>query len=187
MNHDFVSTRGPIFYMEIHPHTEESAGILSYRREPLVMSDSMTNIQQHSGTLTISRNKQRQVCVMDERNRILDTGLPNRPDSLCHSPVQYLALALGICLTEFAQRFLLRRHFPAACTATLTWEVDHGPRCCIDRIDVALYMAVELSEQENNTLLLMLGQCPVHKAIHGNIRTSIKICHSVQTGSAKQS
>ena len=151
------------------------------------MSDSMTNIQQHSGTLTISRNKQRQVCVMDEHSRILDTSLPNKPISLCHSPVQYLALALGICLTEFAQRFLLRRHFPAACTATLTWEVDHGPRCRIDRIDVVLYVAVELSEQENNTLLLMLEQCPVHKAIHGNIRTPIKICHSVQTESAKQS
>ena len=135
----------------------------------------MSDAQTHLGKLAIFRDEQRQVRVVDEDGRTVDTGFPNESKLVSCDPMPYFALALGICVTEFAQRFLMRRQFPAACSAIMAWEVDHGPRCRIDHMDIALGVTVGLSAQEKSTLLLMLEQCPLHKAIDGNIRTSMKI------------
>lgn len=93
------------------------------------------------------------------------------------SPDSYLVISLGLCLTEFARRFLSRRQYPQSCSAVLEWTVDCGPRCSIVRIGVRLVLPVILSASECNTLRLMLEQCPIHKAIQGNIQTEVDITH----------
>jgi uncharacterized OsmC-like protein len=89
-------------------------------------------------------------------------------------PVEHLAVALGGCLSEFAGRFLERRKLPPTLRIEMHWGV-RVQQCCIDALRVRLHVDTQLDEMGRQTLYRMLDQCPVHKALHGNVQVTLEV------------
>lgn len=122
-----------------------------------------------SGTLVLHR-------LPDGQLR-LDPHDPHQASALGLRPVEHLAVALGGCLSEFAVRFLERRQLPTTLRLEMHWKVS-VQQCCIDDIRVRLHLDTRLDELGLQTLKRMLDQCPVHKALHGNVGVVLEVVDS---------
>gem|GEM_PF-1632435 len=125
-----------------------------------------------SGTLVLLRRPDGQLR--------LDAHDPHHPSALGLRPVEHLVMALGGCLSEFAVRFLERRQLPTTLRLEMHWKVS-VQQCCIDDIQVRLHVDTPLDEMGLQTLKRMLDQCPVHKALHGNVQVSVDVIEKRET------
>lgn len=125
----------------------------------------------HIDSLTMCRTQQGQIRILKPCQDVVQIE-PDHP--LGYNPVQHLAIALGCCISEFTRRFLERRQLPETVVATLDWEID-GRRCQIARIDVHLRVNAELDAEDRHVLGRMVNQCPVHRALHGNVPIHIHL------------
>lgn len=89
-------------------------------------------------------------------------------------PVEHLAMALGGCLSEFAVRFLERRQLPGHMRLDVFWLVS-AQHCRIDHLRITLHIDAALDEPGRQILYRMLDQCPVHKALQGNVEVTLDV------------
>ncbi|MFN2349713.1 MAG: OsmC family protein [Thioalkalivibrio sp.] len=126
-----------------------------------------------SGTMVLRRGADGQLQ--------LETHEPHHAGVLGLRPVEHLAVALGGCLCEFAVRFLERRQLPTSLYLELHWRVS-VQQCCIDTIEVRLRVEATLDEMGRQTLKRMLDECPVHKALHGNVEVVLEVVEGRDEG-----
>lgn len=89
-------------------------------------------------------------------------------------PIEHLSMALAGCLSEFAGRFLERRRLPAGVRMQVHWKVS-VQHCAIETVRVTLHIDTALDEMSRQTLYRMLEQCPIHKALQGNIPVTVAV------------
>jgi uncharacterized OsmC-like protein len=89
-------------------------------------------------------------------------------------PIEHLAMALAGCLSEFAGRFLERRQLPPRVRMQVHWKVS-VQHCAIETVGVTLHIDTNLDEMSRQTLHRMLEQCPIHKALKGNVHMTVAV------------
>jgi uncharacterized OsmC-like protein len=94
-------------------------------------------------------------------------------------PIEHLGVALAGCLSEFAGRFLERRQLPALVRMQVHWKVS-VQHCAIETIRVTLHIDTALDEMSRQTLYRMLEQCPIHKALEGNVDMAVDVVEARQ-------
>ena len=94
------------------------------------------------------------------------------------SPYEFLLAALGTCTCITVRMYAQSRHWPlVAVHISLTHAKVHADDCAasatevrmLDRIDMAISLLGDLSEDQRRRLLEIAGRCPVHRTLTSTI------------------
>jgi putative redox protein len=99
------------------------------------------------------------------------------------SPYELLLAALGTCTAITVQMFADRRQWPLRnVQVRLSHARSHADDCAqcdtspakLDRIDLAITLSGDLSEDQRRRLLAVAGRCPVHNTLSAPILITLR-------------
>jgi putative redox protein len=98
------------------------------------------------------------------------------------SPTELLAMSLASCTAITVEMYADRKGWDLG---TVEVEVDYESRSSVPvRYEVVVKLPDDLSEDQLDTLLVIAGKCPVHRALAGEVEISDRIERATRSPAA---